>query len=222
MRQSPGTAFFPLSPRGKRLTSRTARAMAEALPEGLNHALVLVADELDRYNTAIHEVLNKGIQEETTSEVSFQDAAILIDSLHSRVTVHSVRMADAEDSLFADALRELVVSYHTNQRFRKDVVSTALSYVARKGWSRNPIIVELSSMYVLEELALNMRIRVEGSIAHEFYFGDTILPLLRLYEGTYGMHPAELLGLPKPDIEFDFYEWVEEPSPRWKKADSEP
>lgn len=213
-------ALFPISPHGRRINSRMARILVDALPSAVDTVVVLAADQLERYNAAIAKIQVKGSQEHDMGpDDSLQDLGSIRDAVCRTRACEVVYASEVEDRSFFDIYRRIVIAYNSVPRLRKDVVSTALAHVARKGWSRKSSVVDLSCLYVLEEIALNIRMRVSHGIPREYYYGDIALPLVGLYDGRYGLSPWEIAGFPQSDEKFEFFRWSEDLNDeRWVPA----
>lgn len=106
-------------------------------------------------------------------------------------------------------LRNIDILNSINPFFRQDVLSSAERFASRHTESYREVAVNLSIRYIIEELALSIRMRVLGNYYDEYYIGPTLLPAIRLYSGAYVATPWELAGVKRGSASFRFFELMQ-------------
>lgn len=143
---------------------------------------------------------------------------------------------DLIDGEFYQICKAVVIMYHTIDAFRYDVNVAAARHVERRSerksttptvttpllWNasehqeRRKTAIYLGVCYLLEEIAVNLRVRIGEGIFHEYYLGETLTPLVKLYEGAYDVNVEELAGKNRPAKPFRFYEYSSTAGgPKW-------
>jgi hypothetical protein len=108
----------------------------------------------------------------------------------SRISWRVISVDDVADCRFGIILRNLIIAFYTIDSFRIDVGACAVAHLTRNQGDMIPETANrLSESYVLEEIALNLRLHIIDGIANEFYVGEYLDPLLKLYAGRYGIAP---------------------------------
>lgn len=126
---------------------------------------------------------------------------------------------------FADAecfhiFRNVMLAYYTLEDFRQDINDAAATHaMARSDEYPLERRLSLSRGYLLEEIAISLRIHVIDGIKDEFYLGEQATPVLRLYAGEYGVQPYDLAQTPFDGAEHRFYRhFSEDPDWPWQRA----
>ncbi len=115
------------------------------------------------------------------------------------------------------SLRSVWLLYRVDSKFAEDINIIADKFVLKRGWNTTgKLAMEMSIAYLIEEVALNLRIRVGDAIDDEYYLGETLNVLPRLYRGEYIKTPAELIGRRAKSVpEYRFFEWGEKGWAEW-------
>lgn len=103
--------------------------------------------------------------------------------------------------------RRVLVCFETDIKFRKDVEEAADLHFKRGGISPSELDLRLSRLYILEEIAANVQIRVGSALQDEYYLGTFHEPLLRLYSGWYNFCIDDLAGVKTSITDFRFFSW---------------
>jgi Zn-finger domain-containing protein len=109
------------------------------------------------------------------------------------------------DNVFHDIYRNTFISYLAIEYFRNDVIETAKKHREHINERYTKYDLELSVAYVIEEIAINIRLRVIDNIDAEYYLGELPKPLLKLYKNKYQVNVLTIAGKQKSDIEFKFF-----------------
>jgi hypothetical protein len=116
--------------------------------------------------------------------------------------------ADVTDHRFFDIYRNVILAFHTVELFRRDVEQAAERYCAKRPVRHSPMQeVRLSEAYILEEIAVNVRVRLLEGIQDEYYPFGYPKPMLRVYTEDYGFSAFDLAGSKFCHTDFTFFEW---------------
>lgn len=114
---------------------------------------------------------------------------------------------DVADAACFRILRNVILAFQTVPAFRDDVIDAARRHLVRRDDS-SLVSEQLSVHYILEEIALSLRLHVLGDIEAEFYVGEHLLPVLKLYSGSYGLDVHGLAEADAPAVvrTFEFFD----------------
>jgi hypothetical protein len=134
-------------------------------------------------------------------EAMRRDGAVLLNHCGWKV----LGVSDIADSMYSRIRRNVTIAYCTLQKIRDDVDGTALYYATQRyaGSASHPEIA-LSRTYVLDEIALSVRLHVVENISIEVYFGKQFDVILNLYRGVYGYSVFDLAEMVSTQCEFEF------------------
>jgi hypothetical protein len=111
-----------------------------------------------------------------------------------------VGIDDISDLMFTRTLRNVNLLFASDERFREDVEDWADSYIDTLDIPTGfavPLRKRLSTGFVLEEIACNIRLRVGFNIEDELYPGEFPVALPNLYRvGTYSASAEDLAVMP--------------------------
>ena len=108
------------------------------------------------------------------------------------------------NKLYHEIYRNIYISYITIDNFKNDIINTAREHIENNNNpSKNSL--DLSIAYVLEEIAINLRIRVVENVYDEYYMGKLPKPLIDLYSGKYGIDIFKVCNKKNKDVTFNFY-----------------
>lgn len=102
---------------------------------------------------------------------------------------------DVSDTQCFQIFRNVMLAYYTIHEFRNSVKLAAEDYVVRRQ-DCYPIDIKrrLSIAYILEELAISIRIRVLFEIQDEYYDGRQAPVIMKMYEGDYPISVFDIAG----------------------------
>lgn len=218
-------AFFPISVSAQLFSSARLIEALSDLPADYTEILFFVADRLQMYNDAFnpekteHRVYQYWAKK--PSEI-FLDRKKWIQRIVQRLSIDQSRIQvvsidDVADGEAFRIFRGLCVFHSLNHAFAEDVDAEVHRAVARKpGWTNYESARRLSRIYVLEELALNLRLRARWNVTDEFYLGPQMVILPELFHGRHAWY-LENVGLCDAiDVSgARFFYWAEEGS--WKR-----
>jgi hypothetical protein len=190
-------AFIPISVSTQLFsTARFIRALS-SLPDTYSHILFFIADRLQMYNDASNpEKDERRIYQYWSERPSriFLERQNWIGRTAQRLGIerHKFEIVSIDDVADGEAFqifRGLSIFYTLNQAFSEDVDAEAHRAVRRKsGWKDYDAARRLSAIYILEELALNLRIRSRWKLTDEFYIGSQMLILPELFHGRHSWY----------------------------------
>jgi hypothetical protein len=211
------TALFPISLSNQAFSSENVLPLLLGLFERYHKVMFLVADRLQIYNKALR--VNQGTELPKLIKDFEEDQHYLeqrkrwLERLTSALgqPANSEHWCVAGSEEFADdhcfkIFRNVMLAYYALEDFRRDVDDAAHSHALLRGNGHQASRIEpLSRGYILEEIAISIRVHVIGGIRDEFYIGDQALPVLRLYHGCYGIWPEELAQVEVSSVRSRFY-----------------
>jgi hypothetical protein len=119
-------------------------------------------------------------------------------------------MDEISDQLCFSILRNVNILYDVNDHFRSDIDEQVYAELdKRKSYVDFQRTVRLSIHYLLEEIAANIRMKVAEKIEDEYYLGDQMRILPKLYRGDYGVRVHDLAGVAPLAMHFRFFNWHE-------------
>jgi hypothetical protein len=224
---SPGRrALFPISLSNHQYSTNRIISALERILGDYEDITFLVADKLHLYNTAFRAFLISkkslspnpnfslfgterslsGILEERKNwldkiKMHFGPKA---DSIRWRV----LGVEDISDGIAFAIQRRVNILALVDQRLREDILTAATSYASKKGFPE-PTASAISERYIIEEMALSVRIKVVEGIYDEFYMGTQLQAVVKLYRNEYQASPWELAGIPeRSSVKFRFFDSV--------------
>lgn len=222
-------ALIPISVDNPAFSTRTMVAALSAIPARYEEYIFFIADDLQLYNKAV--TVQEGSELVNVLKTFNERAAYFTEKTNWLTNVRNKlnndianstwtfsNIATYSDERLHDILRNVFILYSTVPKFSRDVEEAARNYVTRTEKSYSSKEVELSTFYILEEIAVNLRIRVEGHIDEEYYLFNYPKPMIDVYAGCYGISPFTLVGLRDEDEEFAFYRFVSERDSYWTRV----
>jgi hypothetical protein len=208
--------LIPISVDSKLFRTAAFVPLLEAIPQGYDSVLFFVADFLQLYNKV--DQVNGGMQLAEVFNAFRADQNFLAQRRTwimkirrtsefdlARVPWRVIGASEIEDRMFSDIWRAVLMMYECVLPFRDDVDEAAMKWVASHSKTRVELSRRLSKMFLLEEIAMNVRLRVIERVEDEYYAGTTLLPLQKLYRGDYGIRVADIAGVDTSGIGFRFF-----------------
>ncbi len=207
--------LFPISIDSKRFNTEEVIQALNALPKNCQEIVFLIADGLQIYNkiSKVHDEssLQDTLRSFKTKEVEyFVERSKWITGLKTKVSadisaikwtiinVHSV-----VNSEFYEIYRNVHLAYLTIDNFRKDVHEIIQEYRATDGFS--DLDFKLSAGYILEEIAISLKLHVIEKINKEYYLGSAFKLFAKLYNHSYGIDAFDLCNQPKDELVHEFF-----------------
>lgn len=197
-------ALLPISVSNRIFSSDNIRNALLKLPDRVTEITFLIADWLQLYNRAnnCNESVGLGavIRDYTERNNDFINRQRWISNFLEtypetmRASVKIVGMDHFFDAAYANTFRNINILNSVDSEFRNDVKDAAQRFLSSSNKKKGKISQSLSEQYILEEIALNIRIRVKELIEEEYYLGKYHLPMLKIYKNCYTASPHDLLG----------------------------
>jgi hypothetical protein len=213
-------ALFPISASNVRFTSaRTANCLA-SVTEHNDYITFLIADRLQMYNDAANKWPHRDVDEiaklNSPSKEFYAQRRRWLEKLIRAIgiganRVETINMDDVCDAPCFSILRNINILYDINDEFRSDINDEVYSYLEkRKSYIDFQRSARLGVHYVLEEIAVNLRVRVSAEIENEYYIGEQLAVLPKLYSGSYNVKISDLTNYNTRDLKFRFFCWRED------------
>lgn len=223
-------ALFPISVDSKRFTTSSVIPALQAFVPQFQQVIVLIADGLHLYNKAQNVSdgmgLSNAIQEFNVRGAYFEQRRKWIDQVCAKIIVsHKIEwrvlnINAVTDEVFYPIYRNVVIAFNTIDPFRHDVQEAAKAHSLKRAALPSAQEVRLSEAYILEEIAVNLRIRVVEDVEAEFYMGEYLGVLQDLYQGKYGIDVRMLSGIRDARPDFHFFRFVNTALRReWRESD---
>lgn len=197
-------ALFPISLSNQDFSTDIVLPLLPNLFDRYDHVTFLVADHLQIYNKALR--LTEGLVLKEIIE-GFSGGPHYLEQRSRWIarTIHSLG-ASIEDERWAvlgvddlaDAdcfriFRNVMLAYYAVPAFRHDIDAAASAH-AEVRQDKYPLEQRrlLSRGYLLEEIAVSVRIHIVGGVRDEYYLGTQTTPVLGLYDGRYGFTAFDL------------------------------
>ena len=223
--------LFPISLSNNLFSTKRVLFGLNAIPEAYDEVIFIIADQIQLYNralkvkdsAALEDMFRKFYRGRTLSEQRRSWLGKLKNELSVARnfplwTIYS--LDDIADQRFTRIYRDILIMYHTMTEFQFDIDNQARSYLSKRLGAANVTdeVVKLSASYILEEIAVSVRLHVCEDIADEYYLGKHLNCVLRLYSSHYGINVFSIAGVEPKSIEWRFFDslTISEP-PRWIK-----
>jgi len=227
---SGGRMLFPISVGNRRFSFDRVRSALRPLLSGqYSECVFLIADQLHLYNKVRHvasgQELGKALNQFRTRNRELETRKAWLRNLEESFRREGdskswtiISSNDVSDVNYAHVHRRLLAAFSAVRSFRDEIQSTARTFLSNRfGDEVNETWCRLSEYYLIEELALNVRVRIWNDIRDEYYLGDFHSPLLRLYGGAYGFTVGDLTGKEVNGLDFRFHHLEAEPA-QWEVA----
>lgn len=200
-------------------TARMRAGLIEGLRE-YDEVIFLIADSLQIYNHVSKNVGDNmamsSIDWSTPHSQYFAERTIWLNKIRTRLpewpdhqkwTITGVN--SVADRKAFQIQRSVRILYAVDGTFRNDVIESAKRFAGYNFDSKTiENRVSLSILYILEEIALNVKLRIQFGIEDEFYLGDTFEIFRNVYAGKYMKDHYELFGRKRSSKKvFRFHSW---------------
>ena len=197
-------ALFPISVSNQRFSSERVSMLLPQILYRYDEIVFIVADHLQLYNKAMRSAnessLADVVREFGARQEHVRQRRRWLERLRRRLdpnhcgaqwTVWGVE--DIADSTCFHIFRNVMVAYYATPALQKDVISAAMSFASnRQDIYPFELRKSLSMGYLLEELALSIRVKVLGKIWDEYYDGQHSQVMMKLYAGAYPVSVFDL------------------------------
>jgi hypothetical protein len=208
--------LIPISVDSKLFRTASFVPLLEAIPQGYDSVLFFVADFLQLYNKV--DQVNSGRELADVINAFRADQNFLAQRRTwimkirknsefdlARLPWRVIGASEIEDRMFSDIWRAILIMYECVLPFRDDVDEAAMKWVSANSKARVELSRRLAKMFLLEEIAMNVRLRVIERVEDEYYAGVMPQPFLKLYRGDYGVRVADIAGVDTSGIGFRFF-----------------
>jgi len=196
--------LFPISIANRTFSTENVRQGLANLPPYVSKVTFLVADWLQLYNkvnncsqtATLGSIIRDYNKRNKDLEYRHKWLEKLLESSHN-LTIPSYEIFGMEhyfDAAYANVFRNINILKSVDKRFSRDITNAANLFFSTGNKVKNDVALKLSEQYILEEIALNIRIRVIENIHEEYYFGSYPLPMIKIYTNSYLANAKELTG----------------------------
>lgn len=227
------SVLFPISVSTEAFSSETVVGSLQAFKWKPQEVYFLVADELQLYNWIASDSASKigpTLRRFYEGNRYTIERAKWVEKLKRQVgflqTAHTVGCFGTThfvDKEYVRIHRNICILFEMDDLFRRDIQQSALSFVASRGQVA-PLSEKarrLSVAYALEEIAVNLRVRVSAGIEAECYQGKFLKSLVKLYYGLYDVNVWDLCSCKPSKVLFSFFSIANSNAgPRWVKVAS--
>jgi hypothetical protein len=225
-------ALFGISVDSQSFGTEAVAAALASFVKDFDEVVFLIADRLHLYNRAADVTdaegycnLLRAFEKRVAGRESYKaERERWLDRVRSHVegaldTKWSVvGIDDVADPAYCAIFRNLIVAFNTIVDFRQDVRDCASAHVFKHQTAPTESSLRLSEAYVIEDIALSLRIHVLDRVEAEFYIADYLKPLLRLYDGTYGISVTTIAGSRERPPTYRFYSLSHSGSADWREV----
>jgi|GEM_PF-5599539 len=219
-------ALFPISVSNRLFSTNNVIDALSKLPSRVTQVTFLITEWLQLYNRAnnCHSSSNLGsiirdYNERNTDFVNRQRWITKFLEAYPDVLKASPKIFGMEhyfDALYANTFRNINILRYVDDQFDRDVSRAARLFISKPNRRTNKVAISLSEQYILEEIALNIRIRVKEMLEEEYYLGSFHLPMLKIYANCYSADVRDLLGGEvQQQLDFKFYSMKNRPKGSW-------
>jgi hypothetical protein len=208
-------ALFPISLDSGRFSSNETISALNGIQKSYSEVIFFVADGLQLYNKASELSSEKSLADiigDFQSNSYYSQRKKWLQSMRQEISSpigsanwKIANVFDFSDNIFFKIYRNVFVSYISLGKFRSDIIRAAKNHCKKKSEQFSKEELELSIAYIVEEIAINIRIRVIERIHAEYYVGSALTPLVNLYCDHYPIDVFSLAEVQRYNMEFEFY-----------------
>jgi hypothetical protein len=228
-------ALFAISIDSSLFTTERTIAALEQICNEHDGVLFLIADALNVYNKVNslktpEEIVDVLAGFTAKSEQQLTQRTTWLSRIRNRLPERAQGiewkvsgMRPFMDSECYAIYRRLLLLFHTTPEFRHDVVSAAERHLKNSQTivPGTEVRQRLSESYVLEEIAMALRIRAVEGYEDEYYLGIFFEPMLGIFEGKYSVSLSTIVGGPI-SLSFRFFKLGHsEADPLWVEVHAE-
>lgn len=203
-------ALFPISLSNQEFSTENVMQALPYIFERHDKVIFLVADHLQIYNKALRLAdglpLKKIVEDFTINQKYLDQRTKWIERITARISGIGegpdrwavIGIDDIADSRCYRIFRNVMLAYYSAVDFRDSIDQAARDHAEQRN-DRFPMVQReyLSRGYLLEEVALSLRIHVIDGIDFEYYLARQSTPILNLYQGRYSFSPFDLAEVPE-------------------------
>jgi hypothetical protein len=218
--------LIPISVDSREFRTANFLPALKSLPKAYETYLFFVADGLQLYNRASRVLSGEHplpviMREFNTSRSSYVvEKERWLSRLRKRLHEFPVSqtgnwevvgIGHVEDMHLVRIWRNVLLLAACDLEFRQDVRETARLHAEKaKTETAESRRIDLSVLYVLEEIALSIRLRVLDQIQDEYYLGFIPPPMLKVYMNEYQANVFQLADVDEYELKFNFFRFDRE------------
>ena len=210
-------ALFPISVSNQRYSTEGVALALKSLAMKYDRVVFIIADSLQVYNKGLlatkglplNEIVSRFNQEsEYLSQrkrwIANLEKNNLLGGLVGEWEILSTD--ELSDRKCFGLYRNILLLFNIDEKFRYDILKEARNFAARfKPDYPLKEKIRLSTAYLLEEIALSIRLHVLDGIQDEYYLGELSGVIYKLYSGSYSLNVFEISDSSEQRLELDFY-----------------
>jgi hypothetical protein len=221
-------ALFPISVSNQAFSTRRVLPALQAVLSSHAEVVIFIADHLQVYNKALQIAdgagLSKIIGEFGLKQDYREQRSKWIQRMTSRMPGCEashwklIGVDDITDFKCFNIFRNVMVAYYSVCCFQDDVNRTA-KYYAQSRYPQYPLEIceQLSRGYLLEEIALNVRLHIIDGIDDEYYMEEQFGVLVNLYNSKYGFNAFDLANVRSDGRKIRFFGCDENDCASWSE-----
>jgi hypothetical protein len=226
-------ALFPISLSAQNFSTKRVSPVLTELFQKYDKVVFFVADRLQIYNKALEtsggRTLSTLIQSFNPEQRYLEERNRWINRLITEAKIQIpadawtiMGLEDVADEDCLRIFRNVMLAYYAIGAFRQDIHRAAQAHAVRRSGGTSRIQRQyLSRGYLLDEIAVSIRLHVIEGIRDEYYIGQQPLPVMRLYGGQYGVMPCDLADV-SPSAEKDrFFSLPSGGGQNWTEVESD-
>jgi hypothetical protein len=209
-------ALFPISVDSNDFTSEITVSALKHITANYECIVFMIADSLQIYNKAKQIISGKPfeliIKEFRERNKYFEERIKWLDKISGQLDVKPnantweyIKAESMCDKYFYRIYKLLVINYHTDETFKSDIEKAAVSHLRKHKAEFDKRELYLNTLYIIEEIALNLRIKLWLNIYDEYYIGKYHKPMLKLYQGHYNIGINDICEKSSSEV-FKFFE----------------
>lgn len=214
-------ALFPISLNNNFFNTDNVIEAYQAISLKYKSITFIIADQLQLYNKAlqvsneysISDVLRDFREKTKYFEERKKWLEKLKDKLNNDIPLDwDIKSIDdvANDYTIFTIYRNILIAFYSDTIFANDIKHIAFNYANQKNSKYDfDRAQNLSVGYLLEEIAISIKLKVINEIFDEFYIGNYASPILKLFNNKYSFNVFDIAGKIKPRdfTGFNFYKY---------------
>lgn len=223
--------LFPISVDSDNFSTDIVLDGLTQLTPKFNHIVFLIADSLQIYNKAKQIIsgkpFDKILNEFRSRNKYFEERIIWLDKLAVQLKIDKhnknweyMKAETLFDKYFFRIYKLLIINFHTDNNFKSDIEIAAVNQIKKHKKEFDERELKLNTLYILEEIALNLRVRLWNQLDLEYYIGEFHSPLIELYFGKYNLSISDICNK-STNTNFRFYmgEIIDNQRVKWKEME---
>jgi len=203
-------ALFPISLNNQLFSTENVIEAYKAISLKYSSITFLIADQLQLYNKALRisneYTLSDVLQDFRKKTNYFEERKIWLERLKTKINddipinwdIISVDDIVNDHTTFT-IYRNILIAFYTDSEFANDIKHIANNYALNKNINYDfDKAQNLSIGYLLEEIALSVKLKAINQIYDEFYIGNYAFPILKLFNEEYSFNVFDISGVGKP------------------------